>query len=115
MDKGTIPINKNYMLEYRYHDRDNNYKYFNRKFEIYLLEKKLLSKNYLMHMDNSDTSIMKPCIYKGDKTRKVQHGVTTLNWNSIKNNFLEYLVKEIGENNRKNAKKALSELSSPKI
>ena len=42
MDRGTININKNFEIEYRYYNRDNNYKYFNRKFEIYLVEKKSL-------------------------------------------------------------------------
>jgi hypothetical protein len=55
MDRGKIPINKNLELEYRYYDRDSNYKYFNRKFEIFVLEKKTLRKNYLMHMDNADS------------------------------------------------------------
>jgi hypothetical protein len=64
MDRGVIPINKNLELEYRYYDRDNRYKYFNRKFEIYLLEKKALRKNYIMHMDNSDPRQMMPLFYK---------------------------------------------------
>lgn len=116
MDRGTITINKNYMLEYRYHDRDGSYKYFNRKFEIYLLEKKLLSKNYVMHMDNSDENKMMPSLYKkGGKTEKFDFGVTNLNWNEIKNNFLEFIVDEIGEENRENTKKALNKLSSPKL
>ena len=45
MDRGTIPINQNYEFQYAYYDRDAKYKYFNRKFEIILVEKKTLKKN----------------------------------------------------------------------
>jgi len=64
MDKGTIPINKDFELEYRYYDKDPNFKYFNRRFEIYVLEKKTLKKNYVMHMDNANPSDMKPTVHK---------------------------------------------------
>lgn len=116
MDKGTIPINKNYMLEYRYHDRDTDYKYFNRKFEIYVLEKKTLSKNYVLHMDNANKRQMMPGIYKAS-TGKKRHdfGITTLNWNDIKNTFLDYIVDEIGKKNKEKVKKAINKLNSPKI
>ena len=64
MNRGTIPINKNYELEYRYYDKDQNFKYFNRKFEIFVLEKKTLKKNYVMHIDNADPRQMMPRNYK---------------------------------------------------
>ncbi len=116
MDRGTIPINKNYEIEYRYFDKDPDYKYFNRKFEVYLLEKKTLKKNYVMHMDNGDTSQMAPCVRKASNMRKKwDFGVTTLNWNDIKNSFTNYIVEEIGEKSRGNIKKAMGKLSSPKI
>ncbi len=115
MDKGTIPINKNYMLEYRYYDRDNNYKYFNRKFEVLLIEKKTLRKNYLMHMDNSDPSTMVPNVYKANQDKKFDFGVTTLNWNDIKNSFMNYIIDEIGKKHKGQVKKAMGKLTSPKI
>ncbi len=118
MKRGTIPIDNTYELEYRYYDRDSNYKYFNRKFEVYLLEKKMLKKNYIMHMDNSDTREGNwfPFVYKAPKVNKqISLGVTTLNWNDMKNNFLEHVVDTIGEEYRGAAKKAVTKLSSPKI
>ena len=116
MDRGTIPINKNYEIEYRYYDRNNNYKYFNRKFEIYLLEKKTLRKNYVLHMDNSDTSQMMPNVYKASTGRKKhEFGITTLNWNDIKTKFTDYLVIELGEKQRNNIRTAIGKLSSPKL
>jgi hypothetical protein len=116
MDKGKIPINKQYAIEYRYHDRDNSFKYFNRKFEVYLYEKKPLKVNYLMHMDNHDQKQMAPSVYKATHgNKKFDFGVTTLNWNDIKNTFLDYVVEEIGEEHKNEAKKALNNLSSPKL
>ena len=116
MDKGKIPINKQYELEYRYHDRDNSFKYYNRQFEIYLLEKKSMKANYLLHMDNHDQKQMAPCVYKGKKrNKKHDFGVTTLNWNDIKNTFLDFVVEEIGEEHRDHAKKAMNNLTSPKL
>jgi len=116
MNRGTIPINKNYELEYRYYEKDPRFKYFNRKFEIYLLEKKTLKKNYILHMDNSDPRQMMPNLFKAS-TGKRRHdfGVTTLNWNDIKTKFTDYIVFELGENQRDNVKKAISKLSSPKV
>ena len=116
MYRGIIPINKNYELEYRYFDRDPTFKYFNRKFEIYLLEKKTLRKNYILHMDNVDTRQMVPNVYKASTgKRKHDFGVTTLNWNDIKTKFTDYIVAELGERQRGNVKKAIGKLSSPKI
>jgi hypothetical protein len=116
MDRGVIPINKDYELEYRYFDRDANYKYFNRRFEIYLLEKKPLRKNYVLHMDNADTRQMMPNVYKASTgKRKHDFGVTTLNWNDIKTKFTDYIVAELGERQRGNVKKAIGKLSSPKL
>ena len=115
MDRGIVPINKNFELEYRYYDRNTNYKYFNRKFEIYLLEKKALRKNYVLHMDNSDTRHMMPNVYKAAERKKYDFGVTTLNWNDIKTKFTDYIIAELGEKQRNNVKKAIGKLSSPKI
>ena len=118
MERGSININKNYELEYRYFDKDANYKYFNRKFEIYLIEKKSLKKNYVLHMDNCDTTPGKwsPHIHKAQNVnKKLYFGVTTLNWNDIKNNFIDCIVAEIGEKSRENVKKAIGKLSSPKL
>jgi hypothetical protein len=118
MQHGTIPINKDYELEYRYHEKDTAYKYFNRKFEVYLLEKKSVKKHYLMHMDNTDISEGQwfPHIYKATtKHKKHDFGITTLNWNDIKTHFMDYVVDEIGEKHRTQVKKAVSKLSSPKI
>jgi len=115
MDRGTIPINKNFELEYRYYDKDSNFKYFNRKFEIYVLEKKTLKKNYVMHMDNADKRQMMPKVYKASTgNRKMDFGITTLNWNDIKTKFTDYIVSELGEKQRNNVKKAIGKLSSPK-
>ena len=118
MDRGIVPINKNYELEYRYFERDPTYKYFNRKFEIYLVEKKALKKNYVLHMDNCDTtpSRWSPHIHKAPKVdKKLYFGVTTLNWNDIKNNFMDCLISEIGKEQRDKVRKAVGKLSSPKI
>ena len=116
MDRGTIPINKDFELEFRYYDRDPGFKYFNRKFEIYVLEKKTLKKNYVMHMDNADTRQMMPRVYKGASgSRRQDFGITTLNWNDVKTKFTDYIVAELGEKQRKNVKKAIGKLSSPKI
>ena len=113
MDRGTIPINKNFEIEYRYYDKDTNYKYFNRKFEIYLLEKKSLRKNYVLHMDNSDISQMTPYVFKASTgKRKHDFGVTTLNWNDIKTKFTDYIVAEIGEVVAKSGKSASRRLGS---
>ncbi len=116
MDRGTIPINKNYLLEYRYYDRDSNFKYFNRKFEIFVLEKKTLKKNYVMHMDNADPRQMMPGIYKAN-TGKKRHkfGITTLNWNDIKTKFSNYIIDELGKKSEGNIKKAVGKLNSPKL
>ena len=92
MKKGKISINKNYELEYRYFDRDTSYKYFNRRFEILLLEKNSLKNNYVLHIDNCDTSPERwtPHIHKASNVnKKLYLGVTTLNWNDIKNNKAE--------------------------
>ena len=116
MDKGTIPINKDFELEYRYYDKNSNFKYFNRRFEIYVLEKKTLNKNYVMHMDNANPREMMPTLHKASTGgKKHDFGVTTLNWNDIKKKFTEYIVSEIGERERENIKKAVSKLNSPKL
>jgi hypothetical protein len=116
MDKGTIPINKDFELEYRYYDKDPNFKYFNRRFEIYVLEKKTLKKNYVMHMDNANHREMMPRVCKASSgNKKHDFGITTLNWNDIKTKFTDYIVSEIGENQRENIRKAISKLSSPKL
>lgn len=116
MDRGTIPINNNFELEYRYYDKNIGYKYFNRKFEIFVLEKKTLKKNYVMHIDNADARQMMPRVYKASSgNRRHDLGVTTLNWNDIKTKFTDYIVAELGENQRNNVKKAIGKLSSPKL
>ena len=116
MDKGVIPINKEYELYYNYYDKDQKFKYFNRKFEIILVEKKTLKKNYIMHMDNADPRQMMPRVYKASTGKKKhEFGVTTLNWNDIKTKFTDYIVTEIGERQRGNVKKAIGHLNSPKI
>ena len=116
MDRGTIPINKKFELEYRYYDKDQSFKYFNRKFEIFVLEKKTLKKNYIMHIDNADTRQMMPRIYKATGANK-RHDfcVTTLNWNDIKTKFTDYIAAELGERQRENKRKAVGKLSSPKV
>lgn len=118
MKRGTIPINQQFELEYRYYDRDTNYKYFNRKFEIYLLEKKTLRKNYILHMDNCDITSGKwsPHIHKAPNVnKKLYFGITTLNWNNIKRNFMDCIIEEVGEKYQKHVKKAIGKLSSPKL
>ena len=116
MDRGIMPINKEFEIQYHYFDRDQKYRYFNRKFEIILVEKKTLRRNYVMHMDNADPRQMMPRVYKASTGRKKhEFGVTTLNWNDIKTKFTDYIVAEIGEKQRNNVKKAIGKLSSPKI
>ena len=80
-----------------------------------MLRKKPLGKEYILHMDNSDTRKITPTVYKASSKKKYDFGVTSLNWNDIKNTFLDFVVEEIGEDNRKIAKKALGKLTSPRI
>jgi hypothetical protein len=118
MKRGAIDIDNTYTLEYRYFDKDPSYKYFNRRFEIYLLEKKSLKKNYVLHIDNCDTSPGRwsPHVHKTpDVDKKYYFGVSTLNWNDIKNNFIDCIIGEIGEVSREKVKKAVGKLSSPKL
>jgi hypothetical protein len=118
MSQGTIPINKDFELEYRYFDRDPTYKYYNRRFEIYLLYKKNLQKNYVLHIDNCEKTPGKwsPHVHKPPQVdNKLYFGVSTLNWNDVKTNFLECIVDEIGEQNREHVKKAIGKLTSPKL
>ena len=116
MDQGVIPINKEYELHFNYYDRDQKFKYFNRKFEIILVEKKTLKRNYVMHMDNADPRQMMPRVYKASTGKKKhEFGITTLNWNDIKTKFTDYIVAEVGEKQREKVRKAISALSSPKI
>ena len=116
MDRGIIPINKNFELEYRYYDKDPKFKYFNRKFEIYVVEKKTLKKAYVMHMDNADPRNMMPRVYKASTGgKKHDFGITTLNWNDIKTKFTDYIAAELGEKQRQNVRKAIGKLSSRKI
>ncbi len=116
MDRGVIPINKEFELHFNYYDKDQKFKYFNRKFEIILVEKKTLRKNYIMHMDNADPCQMMPRIYKASTGKKKhEFGVTTLNWNDIKTKFTDYIITEVGEKQRENVRKAVSKLSSPKL
>ena len=115
MDKGIIPINKDFELEYRYYDKDPKFKYFNRKFEIYVLEKKPLKRNYVLHMDNANPREMMPTVHKASTAKKYDFGVTTLNWNDIKTKFTDYIVSELGEKERENVRKAISKLISPKL
>ena len=116
MQRGVISINKDFEIEYRYYEKDAKYKYFNRKFEIFLLEKKMMKKNYILHMDNADPRQMMPGLYKASQRgTRFDFGVTTLNWNDIKTKFTDYIVAELGEVNRNNIKKAITQLASPKI
>ena len=118
MKRGTIPINKNFELEYRYFDKDPSYRYFNRKFEVYLLEKKALKKNYVLHMDNCAVEPGKwsPHVHKSTNiNKKLYFGVSTLNWTDIRNNFADFIVDELGENYRTDVKKAVAKLLSPKL
>ncbi len=118
MERGVININKQYELEYRYYDKDTKYKYFNRRFEIYLIEKKSLRKNYVLHMDNCDITTGKwsPHIHKAPEVnKKMYFGVSTLNWNDVRNNFINCISDEIGERHRENVKKAVGKLASPKL
>ena len=116
MERGVIPINKEFELQFNYYDRDQKFKYFNRKFEIILVEKKTLRKNYIMHMDNADPRQMMPRVYKASTGKKKhEFGITTLNWNDIKTKFTDYIVAEVGEKQRENVRKAIGKISSPKI
>jgi hypothetical protein len=116
MDRGVVPISQEFELQYHYIDKDPKFKYFNRKFEIIVVEKKTIGRNYVMHMDNADPRQMMPCVYKASTGRKKhEFKVTTLNWNDIKTKFIDEIVMELGENRRGNIKKAIAQLSSPKI
>ena len=118
MQRGIIPINQFFELEYRYHEKDLNYKYFNRRFEIYLIEKKGAQKVYILHMDNCDIRPGKwaPHIHRASNVaKKLYFGVTTLNWNEIKDNFLATIIAEIGDIYKTDTKKAVVNLLTPKL
>ncbi|PNX47110.1 MAG: hypothetical protein BV459_05120 [Thermoplasmata archaeon M11B2D] len=118
MHQGIIPINQFFELEYRYYEKDPRYKYFNRRFEIYLIGKKGLRKTYVLHMDNCDTRPGKraPQIHRAPNVaKKLYFGATTLNWNEIKENFLAAIIAEIGHEYKTDAKKAVVNLLSPKL
>jgi len=69
-----------------------------------------------MHMDNANARQMMPKVYKASSgNRKMDFGITTLNWNDIKTKFTDYIVAELGEKQRNNVKKAIGKLSSPKF
>jgi hypothetical protein len=116
---GNIPINKDYELEFRYFEKDDAYKYFNRKFEIYVLKKTLSRKEYVLHMDNCDTGAAKwaPHIHKAPQIdKKLYFPVSTLNWNDMKANFSDCIVAELGDQCRKDeVRKAIAQLASPKV
>ena len=116
MNRGTVDINKQFSLEYRYYEKDPSFKYFNRKFEIYVVEKNPLKRNYVMHMDNADPRNMMPRVYKASTGgKKHDFGITTLNWNDIKTKFTDYIAAELGENQRNNIRRAIGKLTSPKF
>jgi hypothetical protein len=118
MQRGIIPINQFLELEYRYYDKDPAYKYFNRRFEVYLIGKKAAQKIYILHMDNCDTrpGRWSPHIHKASNVaKKLSFGVSTLNWNEMKDNFLAVIISEIGPEHTKDVKKAIVKLLSPKI
>jgi len=119
MEEGFITVNKDYMIFYRYHKRDPKYRYFNRKFEIALFKKdnaksKLL---LLLLLDNCDTGPGKwfPHIHKPGVDKKYYLGISTLNWNQLKNKLLECFVSETKEDYREDFKKAVDKLLSPKL
>ena len=118
MQRGVVPISPEYEIEYRYHDKDTNYPYFNRYFEIYLIERKPTGRSYMLHMDNCDTHEGRwaPHLHKKENVaKKLYFGITTVNWNEIKENFTSCLIAELGEQHKKPVKKAMAKLSSPKI
>jgi hypothetical protein len=119
MKRAVITINKDYELELRYYDKDPSYKYFNRRFEIYLLKKTGFKKSYVLHMDNCDTREGRwaPHIHKiPDVDRKLYFPATTINWNDIKKNLYECIIAEIGDDKCKNdVRKAVARIPSPKI
>jgi hypothetical protein len=118
MRRGIIPINQFFELEYRYYEKDPTYKYFNRRFEIYLIGKKGMQKIYILHMDNCDRRPGRwaPHIHRASQVaKKLYFGVSTLNWNEIKENFLSTIIAEIGDTYKADAKKAVVDLLSPKL
>ncbi|MEM0493569.1 MAG: hypothetical protein QXS02_06435 [Candidatus Thermoplasmatota archaeon] len=118
MKRAVIPINNYYELELRYYERDISYKYFNRKFEIYLLKKEKIKRTYILHMDNCDTREGRwaPHIHKiPDVDRKLYFPATTINWNDIKKNLYECITSEIGLDYKNDVKKAIAKIPSPKI
>jgi hypothetical protein len=116
MEKGIIDVNKEYAIGYKYHDRDSNYKYFNRKFEIIVIKKSEPS-TFILLMDNCDTRGGKwfPHLHKPNSKTKYYLGVFILNWNEVKNKFLECIVSEVGTEHKEDFKKALNKLLSPKL
>ena len=118
MQRGIVPITTALELEYRYYDKDPSYPYFNRYFEIYLIERTPHGRSYMLHMDNCDTRDGKwaPHLHKANNVaKKLYFGITTVNWNEIKENFTSCLIAELGEDHKKPVKKAMAQLASPKL
>ncbi len=118
MQRGIVPITPAYELEYRYYDKDPSYRYFNRLFEIYLIERKSTGRSYMLHMDNCDIrdGHWAPHLHKASNVaKKLYFGITTVNWNEIKENFTACLIAELGEDHKKMVKKAMAKIASPKL
>ena len=117
MQEGFITVNKDYVILYRYHKRNPKYKYFNRKFEIALFRKKSSKSELLLILDNCDTNPGKwfPHIHRPNSNKKYYLGISTLNWNDLKNKMLECFVSETAEDYREDFKKAIDKLLSPKL
>ena len=66
-------------------------------------------------MDNANTRQMMPKVYKASSGKKMDFGITTLNWNDIKTKFTDYIASELGEKQRENIRKAIGKLNSPQL
>jgi len=117
MEQGRIPVDKQFDLEFRYHEKDAAFKYFNRKFEVALV-KKGVRKMAVFQVDNSDAKSMMPAYYvatESGRVKKLNVGLSSLNWNEIKNNLVESVVTQFDGIDRENLKKAVGKLHSPKL
>ncbi len=117
MQQGRIPVDRQFDLEFRYHEKDSSFKYFNRKFEVALV-KKGVRKTAVFQVDNSDAKSMMPSYYvatDSGRVKKLNVGLSSLNWNEIKNNLVESVVTQFDSIDRESLKKAVGKLHSPKL
>lgn len=114
--KRMIDVNANYEIEYRYSEKDRDYKDFNRLNVVVLLSKDKTGNRVVLRADNSDkqTGLWPMHIHipdSKDRSYFVYWGSTLeSNWDRFKGSFSDEAVKLVGEEHREDLGKALEEL-----